>query len=45
MLQKNAGILAAKMIATSDDVLLQRLLEYMDSLKSAVLESAKDLKV
>lgn len=42
---KNAGILAAKMIATSDDVLLQRLLEYMDSLKSAVLESAKDLKV
>lgn len=41
---KNAGILAAKMIATSDDVLLQRLADYMDSLKNAVLESAKDLK-
>jgi 5-(carboxyamino)imidazole ribonucleotide mutase len=41
---KNAGILAAKMIATSDEVLLQRLSDYMDSLKNAVLESAKDLK-
>jgi 5-(carboxyamino)imidazole ribonucleotide mutase len=41
---KNAGILAAKMIATSDEVLLQRLADYMDSLKNAVLESAKDLK-
>jgi 5-(carboxyamino)imidazole ribonucleotide mutase len=41
---KNAGILAAKMIATSDDALLHRLADYMDSLKNAVLESAKDLK-
>jgi 5-(carboxyamino)imidazole ribonucleotide mutase len=41
---KNAGILAAKMIATSDEALLQRLSDYMDSLKNAVLESAKDLK-
>lgn len=41
---KNAGILAAKMIATSDEALLQRLVDYMDSLKNAVLESAKDLK-
>ncbi|MFN5443445.1 MAG: 5-(carboxyamino)imidazole ribonucleotide mutase [Crocinitomicaceae bacterium] len=41
---KNAGILAAKMIATSDEALLQRLAVYMDSLKNAVLESAKDLK-
>jgi 5-(carboxyamino)imidazole ribonucleotide mutase len=41
---KNAGILAAKMIATSDQALLQRLSDYMDSLKNAVLESAKDLK-
>ena len=41
---KNAGILAAKMIATSDEGLLQRLADYMDSLKNAVLESAKDLK-
>ncbi len=42
---KNAGILAAKMIATSDEGLLQRLADYMESLKNAVLESAKDLKV
>ena len=41
---KNAGILAAKMIATSDQVLLQRLADYMESLKNAVLESAKNLK-
>lgn len=41
---KNAGILAAKMIATSDEALLQRLSDYMESLKNAVLESAKDLK-
>ena len=41
---KNAGILAAKMIATSDEALLNRLADYMESLKNAVLESAKDLK-
>jgi 5-(carboxyamino)imidazole ribonucleotide mutase len=41
---KNAGILAAKMIATSDEALLHRLSDYMESLKNAVLESAKDLK-
>jgi len=41
---KNAGISAAKMIATSDETLLQRLVDYMDSLKNAVLESAKDIK-
>lgn len=41
---KNAGILAAKMIATSDKALLQRLADYMEGLKNAVLESAKDLK-
>lgn len=41
---KNAGILAAKMIATSDEALLQRLSDYMESLKNAVLESAKEVK-
>ncbi len=41
---KNAGILAAKMIATSDEALLQKLQDYMDELKEAVLESGKDLK-
>jgi len=41
---KNAGILAAKMIATGDEALLQKLADYMLELKNAVLESAKDLK-
>lgn len=40
---KNAGILAAKMIATSDEALLQKLQDYMDELKEAVLESGKNL--
>lgn len=40
---KNAGILAAKMIATSDSDLLERLVAYMEGLKNAVLESGKDL--
>jgi 5-(carboxyamino)imidazole ribonucleotide mutase len=40
---KNAGILAAKMIATSDEQLLERLVVYMEGLKTAVLESGKDL--
>ena len=40
---KNAGILAAKMIATSDEQLLERLIVYMEGLKAAVLESGKDL--
>lgn len=40
---KNAGILAAKMIATSDNDLLERLVAYMEGLKNAVLESGKDL--
>lgn len=41
---KNAGILAAKMIATGDEALLRKLADYMLELKNAVLESAKDLK-
>ena len=40
---KNAGILAAKMIATSDEKLLKRLADYMEELKQAVLESGKSL--
>lgn len=40
---KNAGILAAKMIATSDEVLLQRLVDYMEELKQAVLKSGENL--
>ena len=40
---KNAGILAAKMIATSDTQLLAKLENYMETLKQAVLASGKDM--
>jgi 5-(carboxyamino)imidazole ribonucleotide mutase len=40
---KNAGILAAKMIATSDEKLLQKLDDYMEKLKQVVIESGKNL--
>lgn len=40
---KNAGILAAKIIGSSDPQLLTRLQQYMDDLKQKVLDSAKDL--
>ena len=42
---KNAGILAAKMIATGDQELLKTLENYMQTLKEAVLESGKNLQV
>jgi 5-(carboxyamino)imidazole ribonucleotide mutase len=41
---KNAGILAAKMLATSDEKLLQKLLNFMNEMKEAVIESGKNLK-
>ncbi len=41
---KNAGILAAKIIASSNPALLQRMLEYMDELKAKVIEGAKSVK-
>ena len=40
---KNAGILAAKIIGSSDSELLARLQQFMDDLKTKVLESAKNL--
>ena len=40
---KNAGILAAKIIGSSNPELLARLQEYMDELKAKVLDSAKNL--
>jgi len=40
---KNAGILAAKIIASSNPTLLSKLEEYMEKLKQAVIESAKTL--
>ncbi len=40
---KNAGILAAKILATSDEKLLQKLENYMEEMKEAVLASGKTL--
>lgn len=41
---KNAGILAAKIIGSSDPELLERLLKYMDTLKQKVLDGAEKVK-
>lgn len=40
---KNAGILAAKIIGAQQPQLLERLQNYMEDLKTKVLESGKDL--
>tara|TARA_R110002050_G_scaffold290260_2_gene443819 strand:+ start:4185 stop:4667 length:483 start_codon:yes stop_codon:yes gene_type:complete len=40
---KNAGILAAKIIGSSDPKILAKMQEFMDTLKQKVLDSAKDL--
>ncbi len=41
---KNAGILAAKIIGAQQPAVLDRLIDYMESLKEHVLKSAEDLK-
>ncbi|MCX7769583.1 MAG: 5-(carboxyamino)imidazole ribonucleotide mutase [Proteobacteria bacterium] len=41
---KNAGILAAKMIAISDNRLMQKIVDYKRELKNQVIEKAKKLK-
>ncbi|MBW7867918.1 MAG: 5-(carboxyamino)imidazole ribonucleotide mutase [Brumimicrobium sp.] len=41
---KNAGILAAKIVAVNDEQLLYRILDYMNSLKNNVLKTAEELK-
>lgn len=41
---RNAGILAAQMLATSDSELLARIIEYKKSLETAVLEKARNLE-
>lgn len=40
---KNAGILAAKIIGASNSKVLQRMADYMESLKAKVLKSAEEL--
>lgn len=41
---KNAGLLAAQILATSDEKLTQRLIEYKEGLKLKVEESAKEVE-
>ncbi len=41
---KNAGILAAKMIGSFDEVISSNVQNYMDSLKKKVLDTAKELE-
>jgi 5-(carboxyamino)imidazole ribonucleotide mutase len=41
---KNAGILAAQIIGTSDDKIMNKILEYKEGLKVAVEEKSKNLK-
>jgi 5-(carboxyamino)imidazole ribonucleotide mutase len=41
---KNAGILAAKIIGSSNSEVLIKLMDYMEEMKSKVLESAEKLK-
>lgn len=41
---KNAGILAAKIVAIGDDKLTTRLLEYMEELKEKVFQTREELK-
>ncbi|WMI66115.1 5-(carboxyamino)imidazole ribonucleotide mutase [Aestuariibaculum sp. YM273] len=40
---KNAGILAAQIIGSSDEVVLNKIVDYKESLKQKVYESAKGL--
>lgn len=40
---KNAGILAAKIVAVGEPELMERLVQYIQELKDKVIESAKDM--
>jgi 5-(carboxyamino)imidazole ribonucleotide mutase len=41
---KNAGILAAQIVGSSDTEVLQRIVDYKEGLKEKVIESAKDME-
>ena len=41
---KNAGIMAAQIIGSSDALVLEKVLKYKQGLKETVIKSAKDLK-
>lgn len=41
---KNAGILAAQIIGSSDATVLERIISFKEGLKAKVIEGAKSLK-
>lgn len=41
---KNAGLLAAQILGTSDELLTQRLIDYKNNLKNKVEESAREME-
>lgn len=41
---KNAGILAAQIIGTTDQIVLNKIIDYKDSLRDAVYKSSDELK-
>ncbi len=41
---KNAGILAAQILGSSDNQILQKIIDYKESLKQKVLEGSKNVK-
>jgi 5-(carboxyamino)imidazole ribonucleotide mutase len=41
---KNAGILAAQILSTADEVIVQNLIKYKETLKDKVIESAEEMK-
>jgi 5-(carboxyamino)imidazole ribonucleotide mutase len=41
---KNAGILAAQILSTGDELLVQNLIKYKEELKKKVEESAKEME-
>ncbi|NVK26738.1 MAG: 5-(carboxyamino)imidazole ribonucleotide mutase [Flavobacteriia bacterium] len=41
---KNAGILAAQIVGSSDDVIMQNIIKYKEGLKAKVLKSAEELE-
>ena len=43
MLLKNAGLLAVQILASANAVLLQKMIDYKESLKQAVLTAAATL--
>jgi len=42
---KNAGILAAQIVGSSDEAVLQRVVDYKEGLKAKVLKGAEEVKV